>query len=258
MIDSHCHLTDPRLGAQLAGVLDRARDAGIDGMITVGTDPEDGRAALAVCREHSWVRCSVGVHPNYCGRVELDALTAIRELQADPLVLAVGETGLDYHYDFADRARQRRFFESQLALALELDKPVVIHCREATDDALSILRGFPATRAVFHCFTGSVEEAERILSAGFFIGLTGAATFRKSESLREVARTMPRDRLLLETDAPYLAPEPMRKIKTNEPALLVHVADVVARQWQCDRAELDRVTTANVRALFGWGPTISR
>jgi TatD DNase family protein len=253
MIDSHCHLTDPRLYEQLPAVLERARVAGVERMITIGTDPEDGRAALALCREHPQVRCALGVHPNYCGRVELDSLSVIRDLQSDPLVLAVGETGLDYHYDFAERSRQRRFFEAQVALASELNKPVVIHCREATDDALSVLRGFPTIRAVFHCFTGSVEEASRILSAGFFLGLTGAATFRKSESLREVARTMPRDRLLIETDAPYLTPEPLRKIKTNEPSLVVHVADAVAREWQCDRVEVDRVTTENTRSLFGWG-----
>lgn len=253
MVDSHCHLTDPRLMEQLPAVLARARDAGVERMITIGTDPRDGRAAVELCRAHPQVRCAAGVHPNHCEQVEVEALAELRALHVDPLVLAVGETGLDYHYDFADRARQRRFFEAQLAMANELGKPVVIHCREATDDALAILRGFPSTRAVFHCFTGSVADAKRILSAGYFLGLTGAATFRKNEPLREVARTMPRDRLLVETDAPYLTPEPLRKIKTNEPAFVVHVADAIAVEWRCDRAEVDRVTTRNARTLFGWG-----
>lgn len=253
MIDSHCHLTDPRLRGQLDDVLSRARAAGVERMITIGTDAADGRNAIELCRAHAQLRCAVGIHPNHCGQVEFESLREIRALQADPLVLAVGETGLDYHYDFSDRPRQRRFFEAQLEMAGELGKPVVIHCREAIDDALSVLRGFPSTRAVFHCFTGSIAEAGQVLSAGFFIGLTGAATFRKSQSLREVARTTPRDRLLIETDAPYLTPEPLRRIKTNEPAFVVHVADVVAAEWQCDRVEVDRVTTRNVRELFGWG-----
>src|SRR5689334_22797932 len=168
MIDSHCHLTDPRLFEELEDVLARAAAAGVTRMITVGTNPADDEAAIAVCRGRmDRLRCTVGVHPNYCHEVEFEEVARLRELQRDPAVVALGEMGLDYHYDFADRARQRKFFEAQLALAAELDRPVVIHCREAVDDTLAILREFSSVPAVFHCFTGTADEAHKILATGY-------------------------------------------------------------------------------------------
>jgi TatD DNase family protein len=160
--------------------------------------------------------------------------------------------GLDYHYDFADRARQQRFFEAQLSLAAELKRPVIIHCRDAVDDTLAILRGFPTVTAVFHCFTGTSEEASRIVDAGYLLGFTGAVTFKKSDDLREAVRRTPRDRLLVETDAPYLSPEPVRKQKVNEPAFVLHVAETIAQIWGVDVEEVDRATTANVERFFRW------
>jgi TatD DNase family protein len=256
MIDSHCHLTDRRLRDQLDDVLARARDAGVTRMITIGTSIDDDRAVVELCRGHENLRCAIGIHPNYCHEARPEDVARLRELQSDPAVVAIGETGLDYYYDFADRATQRRFFEAQTALALELNRPVVIHCRDAVDDALSVLRGFARGRAVFHCFTGSSAESQRIIDAGYLLGFTGAVTFKKNDDLREAARRTPRDRLLVETDAPYLSPEPMRKQKVNEPALVVHVADVIARLWDVTRDEVDRVTTENVQQFFGWGQTV--
>ena len=253
MIDSHCHLTDPRLFAQLEEILARAQSAGVTRMITVGTNPADDEAAIAVCRGRmERVRCTVGVHPNYCHEVAFEQVARVRELQSDPAVVALGEMGLDYHYDFADRARQRKFFQAQLSLAAELSRPVVIHCREAVDDTLAILGAFPSVAAVFHCFTGTVEEAGKILEAGYLLGFTGVVTFRKNDVLREAARLTPRDRLLVETDAPYLSPEPVRKQKTNEPAFVMHTARILAEQWGVDTEELDRITTANVERFFRW------
>jgi TatD DNase family protein len=253
MVDSHCHLTDPRLFEQLEDVLARAAAAGVSRMITVGTNPADDEAAIGVCRGRmDRLRCTVGVHPNYCHEVEFDEVARLRELQRDPAVVALGEMGLDYHYDFADRARQRKFFEAQLSLASELDRPVVIHCREAVDDTLAILREFPSVPAVFHCFTGTVDEAGKILETGYLLGFTGVVTFKKNDALREAARLTPRDRLLVETDAPYLSPEPVRKQKTNEPALVMQTARVVAEQWGVSIEELDRITTANVERFFAW------
>src|SRR5204863_2209442 len=139
MIDSHCHLTDPRLFSQLDGVLSRARNAGVTRIITIGTEPADDRAAIELCRNRPELRCAIGVHPNYCHEVEFEVVAQLRELQADPSVVALGEMGLDYHYDFADRARQRKFFEAQMQLASESNRPVVIHCREAVDDCLSLI-----------------------------------------------------------------------------------------------------------------------
>jgi TatD DNase family protein len=161
--------------------------------------------------------------------------------------------GLDYHYDLADRTRQRKFFEFQLALAAEVNRPVVIHCREAVDDCLAMMKNYPAVRAVFHCFTGTLVEGERILEAGYLIGFTGVVTFKKSDDLRQLARRMPPDRMLVETDAPYLSPEPFRKQKINEPAFVIHTAAAVAQARGIAAAEIDRITTENTRRFFGWG-----
>jgi TatD DNase family protein len=252
MIDSHCHLTDPRLLEQLDAVLARAKSAGVDRMITIGTDPDDDLAAIQLCRMRPMLRCSIGIHPNYCHEVDESEIPKLREMQRDPSVVALGEMGLDYHYSFADRARQRRFFEAQLQLATELNRPVVIHNREATDDCLAVMRQFRSIRAVFHCFTGTIAEGEKILEAGYALGFTGVVTFKKSDDVKEIARRTPADRLLVETDAPYLSPEPMRKQKINEPALVVHTAAVVAQVRGVSIEEIDRITTANVERFFGW------
>lgn len=252
MIDSHCHLTDPRLAGQLDMVLERATAAGVGRMITIGTDIDDAIKCIELCRSLENVRCAIGVHPNHCGNVPEDDLPRLRGLQSDSSVIALGEMGLDYYHEFAPRDRQHEVFEFQLELATELNRAVVIHCREATDDCLAIMRGFPRVRAVFHCFTGSVEEARKILDAGYLLGFTGAVTFKKNDALREACALVPLDRLLIETDAPYLTPEPVRKQKTNEPAFVAHVAAVVAKVKNVSLAELDRVTTENVAALFAW------
>src|SRR4051794_13365046 len=252
MLDSHCHLTDPRLGDQLADVLARAEAAGVARMITIGTGLADDEAAVAVCRGRANLRCVVGVHPNYSHEADLNDLPRLRDIQADPSVVALGEMGLDYHHHFAPKARQQEVFEFQLQLATELARPVVIHCREATDDCLAVMRRFPTVRAVFHCFTGSPEEARKILDQGYLLGFTGAATFKKADALREAVRLTPLDRMVVETDAPYLTPEPMRKQKTNEPALVVHVAETVAREKGVSVGELDRMTTENAERFFGW------
>lgn len=252
MIDSHCHLTDPRLAEQLDMVLERAGAAGVGRMITIGTDIDDAIKCIELCRSLENVRCAIGVHPNYCGQVPEEDLPRLRELQTDSSVIALGEMGLDYHHEFAPRDRQRSVFEFQLELATELNRAVVIHCREATDDCLAIMGGFPRIRAVFHCFTGSADDARKILDAGYLLGFTGAVTFRKNDALREACALVPLDRLLIETDAPYLTPEPVRKQKTNEPAFVAHVAAVVAGVKNLSLAELDRITTENVATLFGW------
>jgi TatD DNase family protein len=252
MIDSHCHLTDPRLFEQMDQVLARAAQAGVDRIITIGTNPDDDASAIAVCKNRPNLRCAIGIHPNYCHEVDEAMIPWLHEMQADPSVVALGEMGLDYHYDFADRARQRRFFQGQLELASELNRPVVIHCREAVDDCLAMMRHFPGVRAVFHCFTGTVDEGMRIAEAGYLLGFTGVITFKKSEDLRETARRIPDDRLLVETDAPYLSPEPMRKQKVNEPALVMHTARAVADARQVSIEEIDRMTTLNAQRFFGW------
>jgi TatD DNase family protein len=252
MIDSHCHLTDPRLLGQLGAVLDRAAAAGVTRIITIGTHPADAGDAIALCHVRHNLRCAVGVHPNHCHQVDPDDLALIRDLQRDPSVLALGEMGLDYHYDFADRARQRRFFEMQMDMAAELNRPVVIHCREAVDDSLALMRNYPSVPAVFHCFTGTPDEADRIVERGYLLGFTGVVTFKNSDPLREAVRRTPREQILVETDAPYLSPDPVRKHKINEPAFVVHTAAAIAKVLDVTVEEVDRFTTENVERFFGW------
>lgn len=252
MIDSHCHLTDERLGVQLSDVLARAAAAGVSKMITIGTSIADDQAAIELCRTLPNVRCAIGIHPNYTHEADPNDVARLREIQSDPTVVALGEMGLDYFHHYAPRERQLQFFEAQLQLAQELNRPVVIHNREATDDTLAAMRNFPGVRAVFHCFTGSPAEARKILDAGYLLGFTGAITFKRNDALREAVALTPLDRMLVETDSPYLTPEPKRSQKTNEPALVVHVAEVAARVKGLSVEEIDRATTANAESFFDW------
>jgi TatD DNase family protein len=233
-------------------VIERATSAGVTRIITIGTDIEDDRAAIEVCRNRPNIRCVIGIHPNYSHEAEREHLAQLLELQSDPSVVALGEMGLDYFHNFADRNRQREFFEAQLQMAKELNRPVVLHSREAIDDTLAILKNFPEVPALFHSFTGTIDESKRIADAGYLIGFTGPVTFKKNDALREAARNLPRDRVVVETDAPYLTPEPMRKQKINEPAMVVHVAAAIAKEWGVTVEEVDEITTRNASNFFRW------
>jgi TatD DNase family protein len=252
MIDTHCHLTDPRLFEQLDGVLARAAAAGIESIVTIGTQPGDWEAALAVTKKRANVRCAVGGHPNNCHEFQFEELARLRGFCEDSAVVALGEMGLDYHHKFSSRQTQAKYFEAQLEIARELKMPVIIHCREAMDDCLAILRAFASVRAVFHCFTGNADEAKRIWDAGHLTGFTGVVTFRNGQELRDIAAAAPSDRILVETDAPYLTPEPMRKQKTNEPAMVVYTAAAVALARGMSVEELDEYTTANALGFYRW------
>lgn len=252
MIDTHCHLTDERLGDQLDAVLLRAATAGVDRMIAISTSIADAADCIAVCKGRENLRCSVGVHPNYVGEEDFAAVPQLRGLQANPGVVAIGEIGIDYHYGRQLRDRQFQFFEAQLQIAVDCNRPVVIHCREAVDDALAVLATFASVPCVFHCFTGTPSEAKKILDAGYLLGFTGPITYKKSDELREVVRLTPMDRLLVETDAPYLAPEPMRKYKVNEPAWVTYVGAGVAAVKGISVKEVDRITTENAIRFFQW------
>ena len=251
MIDSHCHLTDPRLQSQLAGVLARARAAGVTRMVTIGTSISDDEAAVALCRTLPDVRCAIGIHPNYTHEAEPADLPRLRDLQSDPVVVALGEMGLDYFRDTSPRHVQRPFFEAQLALAVEFNKPVVIHSREAIADSLEVMKAFPTVRAIFHSFTGSPSELRAIVDRGYTVGFTGPVTYKKNDALREAARDCPIEQLVVETDAPYLSPEPMRSQKINEPALVVHVARRIAELKGMSYDAFDAATTRNAEQFFG-------
>jgi TatD DNase family protein len=252
MIDSHCHLTYDQLHAQLGGVLARAAAAGVTRMVTIGTSVTDARRALALCATHPHVRCAIGVHPHHSAEAAEGDIDTLRELERDPHVLALGEMGLDYHYDFSPRDVQKRVFAGQLQLARETKRPIVIHCREAVDDCLAIMDDFRDLLADFHCFTGTRDEARRILDRGHLIGFTGILTYKRSDELREIARLVPADRMLVETDAPYLSPEPVRRHKNNEPSFVVHTAAMLAKVRGTTVEEIDRITTENVRRFFRW------
>jgi TatD DNase family protein len=252
MIDSHCHLTYEPLAIQLDNVLARAKAAGVQKIITIGTDIADAQRAIQLCQNHENIRCAIGIHPHHSSKAHDDDIKWLRSLQQSPTVVALGEMGLDYHYDFSPRDVQKKVFTAQLDLARELNRPIVIHNREATDDCLAILKDFPTIPAVFHCFTGTPAEARQILDQGYLLGFTGIVTYKKSDALREVAQFTPADRIFVETDAPYLSPDPVRKQKVNEPSFVMHTAQLVAQLRNISLDELDKITTENVSRHFRW------
>ena len=235
MIDSHCHLAGDEFTSDLSEVVGRAREAGLSGaLVILGAEDvaELGRAAN-VSSVWDQVRFSVGVHPHQAGQFASDPAKAAQEtlsaIEAQPLSRAVGEIGLDYHYDFSPRDVQQQVFREQVRLAGRLRLPIVIHTREAEDDTFRILNEENATEigGVFHCFTGDREVAQRCLDIGFYVSLAGIVTFPRALELKEVAKMVPLDRLLIETDSPFLAPVPYRG-KRNEPAHVARVAEVIA------------------------------
>ncbi|MGH9662539.1 MAG: TatD family hydrolase [Bryobacteraceae bacterium] len=223
LVDTHCHLDDRSFDEDREAVLARARAAGVEKMMAIGMEP-----AIALAEAHDEIWASVGVHPHEAAKASDETFDRLRALLAHSKAVALGETGLDYHYDFAPRDVQRRVFERQLEMARAASKPVVIHTREAWADTLSILREHRPASGIFHCFSGGPDEAREALEIGFHLSFGGVLTFRNAEALREAARVVPPGRLLVETDAPYLAPVPHRG-KRNEPAF---VAETVRRLAQ--------------------------
>ncbi len=231
LIDSHAHLTDQALFDRVEAVLDRCVAAGVERVICIGTDVADAREVVALAKRFpERISAVVGVHPHEAEKVTDDDLARMDELLADPSVVAFGEIGLDYHYDFADGERQREVFARQLRLAAERDLPLVIHCREALEDTVDLMlsHGVRDRPVVFHCFTGTQAEAGRLAENGWRISFTGVVTFRSSTHLQQIARAYPSDRLMVETDSPYLAPVPVRGKRPNEPANVVHIVRFLA------------------------------
>ncbi|KPK50051.1 MAG: hypothetical protein AMK72_03085 [Planctomycetes bacterium SM23_25] len=252
-VDTHCHLTDDRLRNQVAAVLARARGAGVMAVVTAASDPPDAAAAAALARQYGCVYFTAGVHPHQAKQAGEGYLDRIEELAAADENVAIGEIGLDYHYDFSPRDVQRRVFAEQLELAKRLGKPVVIHTREAFEDTLAILREAapPGEKIVFHSYTGDAAGVRRVLDLGAYVGFSGIATFNKSDSIRRAAAVVGDDRILVETDAPYLSPEQLRKMRTNEPANVVHVAECLAAVRRTTLKDFGELTTTNAVRLFG-------
>jgi TatD DNase family protein len=266
VIDSHCHLADEKFAEDLDEVVARARGAGVERALVILEAGDEKEAAQSARVEALWpdVRVSIGVHPHsahaFADRPERAAEVVRAQIAATPLARAVGEIGLDYHYDFSPRDVQKAVFRAQVHLALELGLPVVIHTREADEDTVAILKeatgsggyGNPANdglRGVFHCFTGTPALARAGLDLGLYISLAGIVTFPKAGDLRETARGVPIDRLLTETDSPFLAPVPHRGTR-NEPAHVARVVASLAELRQMDAAQLAARTAANFHTLF--------
>jgi len=257
VIDSHCHLADETFAPDLEQVIERAKDAGIERALVILEAGNPHEAAQAERIESLWpgVRFSIGVHPHQAHQFAGDperAATVVREqCAATPSARAVGEIGLDYHYDYSPRDVQHAVFRAQVRLARELQWPLVIHTREADEDTIAILRdeGGGEVRGVLHCFTGTGALADAGLALGFYISLAGILTFPKAETLRQTARRVPLDRLLTETDSPFLAPVPYRGTR-NEPAYVARVVATLAEMHQMPVGDLARRITSNFHTLF--------
>jgi TatD DNase family protein len=258
LIDSHAHLTDKAFAADLAEVLERAALAGVDRIVTVAETLDDAEAVRALADRYDMLAPTAGVHPHRADSWTDESASRLVALAASRRFSAVGEMGLDYHYNVSARDHQRRAFREQIRLARELRLPIIVHARESYDDLIEMLAAelpLPAG-GVIHCFSGTADDARRLVSMGFHIGIGGVATFRKAGNLRRiVADVVPLDRLLVETDAPYLAPEPMRG-KRNEPAFVAHVVEAVARIKAADAGAIAAQTRRNAMTLFGLGPEI--
>lgn len=251
LVDTHAHLNDPKFAHDLDDVVKRAQSAGVERIVVCGYDIETSRSAVELAARYDCVYATVGIHPHDAKSFGDDSLRVLSELAADSRVLAIGEIGLDFHYDFSPRPQQYTAFEAQIELAVALDMPIVVHSRESNPEVLKVLEGHAANinACVFHCFSGDESFAREVLDAGFYIGVDGPVTYKASEKLRRVVAACPADRLLIETDCPYLTPVPHRG-KRNEPAYLVHVAEEIARVRGTTPEAIAEITTQNAHVFF--------
>lgn len=297
LIDTHAHLDHPEFADDFPQVIERARQAGVTRIISIGLDLESSERCIRLAEKHPEIFAAVGVHPTEAERVPPDIGSELARMAEHPRVVAIGETGFDYHHlpsrehrrtieltaprmevpahfplvhdrlpeqaiaaDTEAKIKQRKIFLQSLEVAGALDKPVIIHQRDALDDALSVLREFSSLgakplRGVFHCFGGTEQEARRILEIGFLISFTGILSFKKNNDLRAVAKALPLEKIMVETDCPYLSPEPVRNVRRCEPAFTRHTAEKLAAVKAVSLEEVARATTANAEALFRFPAT---
>ena len=254
LIDSHAHIDAPQFADDREVMLQRAREAGVNTLLAIGTGPgpEKLDAALPYAEQHDWIYTTVGIHPHEAKEVTQAHLDELARLAKHPKVIAWGEIGLDYFYDHSPRDVQATVFRQQMELAHAAKLPIIIHCRDAWDDCLAQLEQHwkpTALGGILHCFTGTLEHAQRGLAMGFYISFSGNSTYPKTQHLRDVAKEIPLDRILIETDSPYLAPQPYRG-KRNEPAYVVEVAKTLAAVRNLPPDKFAAATTANFRRLF--------
>ena len=250
LVDSHCHLDFPDFGTEREAIVARARSAGVETMLTIGTRLDEFATVRAIAEAHNEIWCSVGVHPHEAKDYAALAPQQLVALAAHPKVVGIGETGLDFHYDLSPRDIQERLFRTHIAASRETGLPLIIHAREADGEVAGILDEERPPPGVMHCFSSGRPLAEAALALGFYISISGIVTFRNAEELRAIVRDVPLDRLLVETDAPYLAPAPYRG-KRNEPAYVAATAAAVAELKGIELQHLAATTSANFFRLFG-------
>ncbi len=252
LIDTHCHLEMSRFDADREEVISRAKEAGLEAVITIGSDIESNPLAVLLSEKHDFIYCSVGLHPHDAKGFTEDVYLRLSGWASHKKVVAIGETGLDYHYMHSPKDVQQEVFKKHLVLAIEKNLPVIIHSREADADTMRILKESGIKNGVMHCFSGDLKMAEEVMAMGLYISIAGPVTFKASKGLKEVAKEIPDDYLLIETDAPYLAPEPLRG-KRNEPSYIVHTVAEVARLRGVTVEDVARITMLNAKRLFGIG-----
>jgi TatD DNase family protein len=250
VIDSHCHLDNEQFDADRDAVIERALQAGVSKLVAIGTGngPPDLEAGVRLADRHACFYATIGVHPHDAAKATPETFARLRELAAHPKVIAIGEIGLDYHYDFSPREAQKDVLIEQMRIAAETKKPIVIHTREAWQDTVALLRENWRGAGIMHCFSGGPAEAEEALALGFYLSFGGIVTFPKAANIQEAARMAPADRLLIETDAPYLAPVPKRG-KRNEPAYIIETARKLAELRGVSVEEIAAATTTNFERL---------
>ena len=252
LIDSHAHLTFEPLADDIDAVINRSVAAGVDGWITVGTDSGQNEKVASILDRHPNLFGTVGIHPHYAKETSNNEVERIRVLAENEKIVAIGETGLDFHYNFSKQDSQIELFKKQLTIAADRGMPLIIHSRGAFDETIKVMDDFTSSlgNVVFHCFGGTADEAKFILDRGYYISFTGVVTFKKAESARIAAAAVGLDRMMVETDCPYMSPEPMRKQKVNEPALMVHTAKKLAEVKEVDFDTFCESVTANTRKFF--------
>lgn len=252
LIDTHAHLTFGQMETDIEAVLHRSIAAGVTSWITIGTDRSQNQKALALAAEHENMYAGLGFHPHEAKDASPDELEFLKELCGHDKVVAVGETGLDYHYDHSPRNTQQEVFQNQLRIAAETALPVIVHTREAFDETMDILDDFAGKlkNVVIHCYGGTEQQTELVLDRGYHVSFTGTVTFKRNTELRRVAKMIPLDRLMVETDCPYISPEPLRNKRPNEPAFLVHTAKKLAEVHEIQPHDFAKAITETSKKFF--------
>ena len=249
LFDTHAHLNDPAFDEDREALLENFRDARVGLVLNAGCSLESSKDCIALAERYPWIYASVGTHPDSADEVDETVLEAYRQMCSHEKVKAIGEIGLDYYYETIPRDVQQRAFRMQMGLAQELDMPVIVHERNAHEDGMTIVKEFPKVTGVFHCYSGSAEMARQLVNMGWYIGFTGVLTFKNARKAVETAQRIPLERIVLETDCPFMAPEPYRG-RRNHPGYLMQMALKLAQIREMDVEDVIRITTENAKRLY--------